>query len=204
MRRVERLFQIIAMLRNGRPVTAQAMAERLEVSPRTVYRDIVHLQAEGLPIDGVAGLGFVCTGPMDLAPLTFSRSERDALALGLSFARRAGDADLAAAALSVLAKIGTQDATGDSGAGDIGVMGRVFGGCASVSQSRRLGRLRRTLRAGDDCTLIYRDRAGAVTRRRVQVTRLLAFRDGWIVEATCALRQARRSFRLDRIVEIAA
>src|SRR5215469_6040989 len=100
MRRADRLFDIIRILRAARrPVTAAILAEELEVTPRTVYRDIASLQASRVPIEGAAGLGY------ELPPLMFTAEELDAVALGARLVRRTRDAKLQAAADKVLTKV---------------------------------------------------------------------------------------------------
>jgi predicted DNA-binding transcriptional regulator YafY len=73
MRRADRLFQIVQHLRAGRLVTARTLADRLEVSVRTVYRDVADLQSTGVPIEGEAGVGYVMREGFDLPPLMFTR-----------------------------------------------------------------------------------------------------------------------------------
>src|ERR1051326_6671154 len=106
MRRADRLFDIIRILRAARrPVTAAAMAEELEVTPRTVYRDIASLQGRRVPIEGEAGVGYVLRPGFDLPPLMFTAEELEAVALGARLVRRTRDAKLQAAADSVLTKV---------------------------------------------------------------------------------------------------
>ena len=81
MRRADRLFDILQHLRGGRLVTAKRLAERLEVSERTIYRDIADLQASGVPIDGEAGVGYLLRSGFELPPLMFTESEIEAVAL---------------------------------------------------------------------------------------------------------------------------
>src|SRR5580700_7238016 len=106
MRRADRLFDIIRILRAARrPVTAARLAEQLEVTPRTVYRDIATLQARRVPIEGAAGLGYVLRPGFELPPLMFTADELDAVALGVRLVRRTRDANLQAAAERVLSKV---------------------------------------------------------------------------------------------------
>ncbi|MGH7060918.1 MAG: helix-turn-helix transcriptional regulator, partial [Stellaceae bacterium] len=106
MRRADRLFDIIQVLRAAaRPVTAAALAERLEVTARTIYRDIADLQASRVPIEGAAGIGYVLRRGFDLPPLMFTSEEIDAIAVGARLVRRLKDAKLQAAAESVLGKL---------------------------------------------------------------------------------------------------
>lgn len=104
MRRADRLFQIVQYLRGGRLTTAARLAETLEVSERTIYRDIADLQASGVPIDGEAGVGYVMRNGYDLPPLMFTRDEIVALVAGARLIRAWGGADRAhrAAARSVV------------------------------------------------------------------------------------------------------
>jgi predicted DNA-binding transcriptional regulator YafY len=107
MRRAERLLQIIQVLRrHRRPVTAARIAAELEVSERTIYRDIVALQADRVPVRGEAGIGYVLDDGFDLPPLMFDADEIEAVILGLRWVERRGDRDLARAARDVVAKVG--------------------------------------------------------------------------------------------------
>src|SRR5579871_1093852 len=106
MRRADRLFDIIQRLRTARaPVTAAALAEDLEVTPRTVYRDIAALQARRVPIEGAAGVGYVLRKGFDLPPLMFTIDEVEAIAVGARLVRRLKDPKLQQAADAVLAKV---------------------------------------------------------------------------------------------------
>ncbi|MEE9264479.1 MAG: HTH domain-containing protein, partial [Vicinamibacteria bacterium] len=94
MRRADRLFQIVQMLRRRRLTTAAQLAERLEVSERTVYRDIRDLSASGVPILGEAGVGYRLGKDFDLPPLMFSGEEVQALVLGARMVESWGDSEL--------------------------------------------------------------------------------------------------------------
>src|SRR5262245_50094871 len=105
MRRADRLFQIIQLLRRRRTTaTAAAIAERLGVSERTIYRDIRDLILSGTPIDGEAGVGYRIRPGYDLPPLMFDRQEIQALVLGARIVRQFGDPELARASESILNK----------------------------------------------------------------------------------------------------
>src|SRR5271169_2948563 len=106
MRRSDRLFDIIQALRTASaPVTAARLAERLEVTVRTVYRDVATLQARRVPIEGAPGLGYVLRRGFDLPPLMFTSEEIEAIAVGVRLLRRTGDAGLQDAAAGVLSKV---------------------------------------------------------------------------------------------------
>ncbi|MGY2574446.1 helix-turn-helix transcriptional regulator [Vibrio sp. C8] len=106
MRRADRLFQIIQILRRSKqPQTASRIAEELEVSKRTVYRDVADLIGQRVPIEGEAGVGYILHSDYDMPPLMFNHEELEALILGMSFAKMLPDAAIAAAAEDVLSKV---------------------------------------------------------------------------------------------------
>jgi len=106
MRKASRLFEIIQILRVARrPVTAATIAERLEVTVRSVYRDIAALQAMRVPIDGERGIGYILRPGFDLPPLMFSIEETEAVIVGLALIERTGDKELTQAAKKVAQKI---------------------------------------------------------------------------------------------------
>ena len=106
MNRSTRMFEIIQLLRSTkRSLTAQQLAESLEVTKRTIYRDIVALQGMRVPIDGEAGVGYIMRPGFDLPPLMFTTEEVEAIAVGLSLLGRTGDTALETAAKNVVRKI---------------------------------------------------------------------------------------------------
>ena len=105
MRRADRLFRIVQFLRRGRLLTAQKLAEKLQVSQRTVYRDVRDLQLSGMPIEGEAGVGYTLRQDVDLPPLTFTASELTALVLGARLVRAWGGTSSVVAANDALARI---------------------------------------------------------------------------------------------------
>src|ERR1700750_3304555 len=108
MRRSDRLFDIIQTLRAAsQPLTAMALAERLEVTPRTIYRDIAALQASRVPIEGAPGLGYVLRRGFDLPPLMFSLEETDAIVIGVRLLCRLRDPTLQTATQNVRDKLAT-------------------------------------------------------------------------------------------------
>ncbi|MGH6919040.1 MAG: helix-turn-helix transcriptional regulator, partial [Geminicoccaceae bacterium] len=105
MRRADRLFQIIQILRRGQLTTARALADELEVSSRTIYRDVADLIGSGVPVEGAAGAGYLLRGGYDLPPLMFSPTELEALVLGARIVASWADAELGRASQDVLAKV---------------------------------------------------------------------------------------------------
>src|ERR1700727_4087598 len=102
MLRASRLFRIVQFLRSGRLQTAKSLAEKLQVSHRTIYRDVQDLQLSGVPILGEAGVGYTLRRDYDLPPLMFDSREITALALGSRMVAAWGDAELASAATDPL------------------------------------------------------------------------------------------------------
>src|SRR6201986_2512445 len=107
MRRADRLFRIIQILRRKRrPTTANEIAEELEISLRTAYRDIAQLMADRVPIRGEAGIGYVLEGGFDMPPLMLTADEIEAAMLGAQWVSGRADPTLARAASDLVAKIG--------------------------------------------------------------------------------------------------
>ena len=105
MRRADRLFEIIQFMRRQDLVRARDLSDALEVSERTIYRDIQDLITSGVPIEGEAGVGYVLKAGFDLPPLMFSEQEIEALVLGARIVQSWADPELAAAATDVIAKV---------------------------------------------------------------------------------------------------
>ena len=105
MRRADRLFQLVTLLRAGRLVTAQQLADHLGVSVRTVYRDVDDLRESGVRIEGEAGVGYRLARDHALAPLVFDAEEIEALVIGVRLLERAGDRALVLAARRALDKV---------------------------------------------------------------------------------------------------
>ncbi|HZH25798.1 MAG TPA: YafY family protein [Azospirillaceae bacterium] len=198
MRRADRLFDIVQLLRGGRLRTAQEIAARLEVSVRTIYRDIDALAASGVPIEGERGVGYVLRGPMLLPPLSFTETELQALALGARLVRAWADPELAQAAEEVLAKVDAVTSPDRRDAlwrRDL----RAFGLRMGPDLRTRLARLRRAVRGRHKVRLRYADANGAVTTRVVRPLGLEAWGHAWTLTAWCELRADFRAFRLDRM-----
>ena len=105
MRRTDRLFELIQILRDGRLHRGSDMAERLGVSLRTIYRDMDTLIASGIPVEGERGLGYMMTAPITLPPLNLTLTELEALHLGLAVVNKAADDELKTAAKSLSDKV---------------------------------------------------------------------------------------------------
>ena len=202
-RRADRLFQLIQVLRRqrGRAVTAETIAAELEVSVRTVYRDVRDLQAQRVPIEGEAGVGYLMREGFDLPPLMFTEDEIDALVIGARIVQSWADPQLGQAAGDVLAKV---EAVLPAPLRD-----RVRGLSLLAPPSARrpepvvdVAELRLAARQQRKIVVDYTDEKGQATRRTLWPMALSFFPPVWLLLAWCELRQDFRSFRVDRIGRI--
>jgi len=199
MRRADRLFQIVSVLRRRRTaVTAKQIAERLHVSERTIYRDIRDLILAGTPIDGEAGVGYRIRPGYDLPPLMFDREEIQALVLGARIVRRFGDAGLARASDSILSKVAAvipkelEPLLAETRLFvPMMLTGAQSGDALFVAREALVGR--RKLR------LDYADEKGDSTERTVRPLGVFFWGRKWTLSAWCELRNDFRDFRLDRV-----
>ncbi len=201
MKRAERLLQLLQILRrHRRPVTGEAIASELEVSLRTVYRDIAALIADRVPIRGEAGVGYVLGEGFDLPPLMFTPDELEAVMLGLRWVARRGDQQLSRAAQDTVAKIGAvlperlRPFLFDAGL-VVPAYERVLKDAVDV------GRLRNAIREQRKVRLAYTAEDGKMTERVVWPIAVAYFDAQRLIIAWCELRSAFRSFRTDRMQE---
>jgi predicted DNA-binding transcriptional regulator YafY len=197
MRRTDRLFELIQILRDGRLHTARDMADRLEVSTRTLWRDMATLIASGLPVEGERGVGYILREPVTLPPLTLTHDEVQALTLGLQLVTRGADPSLTRAAESLLGKVtAVLPARLLDG---IGQETWVFPGGEALAAARHLPSLRQAIRLRQRVVIVYVDTAGQPTERTVRPLLLEFWGRVWTLASWCETRQALRSFRVDRI-----
>ena len=200
MRRADRLFRLLLELRRGRVQTARQLAERLEVSERTVYRDVADLSSSGVPIQGEAGVGYRLSG-FDLPPLMFEREEIEALVLGARVVEGWGDKNLAAKAREAIAKI---EAALPPSHGRLIEETRLY---VPIHGERPvehlpLGELRQAIHQRRKTHLRYRDEKGADSERLVRPLALAFYPPTWLVLGWCELREDFRTFRLDRCLAV--
>ena len=202
MRRADRLFQIVQYLRGGRLVTAASLAGRLEVSERTIYRDIADLQSTGVPIDGEAGIGYIMRSGFDLPPLMFTRDEIVALVTGARMVKAWGGTSMIAAAEEALVKIEAVLPEAErSRVGGTKIFSPRMG---LAGQARELiDRCEHAIDGREIVTLDYSDEEGATTKRNVQPLGLWFWGKVWTLVGWCELRDDFRMFRLDRISSLA-
>ena len=196
--RSARLLDLIqALRRHRRPVTAATLADDMAVSLRTIYRDIATLIAQGVPVEGEAGLGYVLQPGFFLPPLMFGEDEVDALILGLRLVAERGDPALERAAADALAKI--SDVLPEEMEHVASTSG-MLAGPASTPPTPYLSLIRQAMRAEERLLLVYVDKKGAPTQRTIWPVALGFFAAAEVLAAWCETRQDFRHFRLDRIV----
>jgi predicted DNA-binding transcriptional regulator YafY len=200
MRRADRLFQIVQILRrSSRPATAADIAAELEVSPRTIYRDIADLIAQRVPVQGEAGLGYVLDDEFDMPPLMLTPDEIEAAVLGAQWVAGRGDPALARAARDLIAKITSvvperlrpliaMPATGTIPAH------------AMPPDGIDIARTRDWIRDGRKIMIEYRNEQDELSRRVVWPVIIGFFDRTRVLAAWCEMRQDFRHFRTDRIV----
>jgi predicted DNA-binding transcriptional regulator YafY len=200
MRRADRLFRIIQVLRRKRrPVTAGEIAEELEASPRTIYRDIAQLMADRVPIRGEAGIGYVLDGGFDMPPLMLTADEIEAAMLGAQWVMGRGDAALKRAAGDLVAKIGAviPEHLRPVLLEPVGSASPALPD-ASVDVID-MARVRSAIRAQGKIRLVYRDEKGTETSRVIWPIAVSYWERVRLIVAWCELRQGFRHFRTDRI-----
>ncbi|WP_298985217.1 YafY family protein [uncultured Roseibium sp.] len=198
MRRGDRLFELIEVLRRSRhPISAEAIGEPLEVSKRTVYRDIAALMAQNVPIRGEAGIGYVLEPGFHMPPLMLTPDEIEAAVLGAQWVATRGEPELANAAVNLISKL---EAIAPSGSETFFDMPST--NVAPVEPPQEgldSSRIRVAIRNRNKIWISYRDDKGTASERTIWPL-FLGYRDaGRIIAAWCELRSAFRYFRTERI-----
>ena len=199
MRRADRLLQIIQLFRRQRgPVTAAYIGAELEVTTRTVYRDIAALMGNGVPIRGEAGVGYVMDEGYDLPPLMFSADELEALMLGARLVASHGDTTLTRSANDAIAKIATVIPENLRPVLlDAPLYVPNFGG--SIVDTVDIGLIRTAIRNSKKLHIVYKDAHDAPSERVIWPI-ALAYHEGVrLVVSWCELRADFRHFRVDRM-----
>ena len=198
MRRAERLFQIVQLIRGRRLSTARFLAERLEVSERTVYRDVADLMAQGVPIEGEAGVGYRMNAGFDLPPLMFTRGEAQALVAAVRLARSRLDLGLASQSDSALSKILAVLPPGERAAAEsLAVYAPPVG--PDERTRARLQSLRTAAESRRKVQLDYLDLKERRSERTVRPLGCFYWSEVWTLAAWCETRGDFRNFRVDRI-----
>ncbi|MFT6658435.1 helix-turn-helix transcriptional regulator [Maritalea sp.] len=204
MRRADRLLQIVQILRraNGQPVSADKIAQELEVTKRTIYRDMVALESINVPVRGEAGIGYILEGGLDLPPLIFNSTELETLMLGARWVQVHGDVDQQLAAKDVIAKIAAvlpEELKAEFLDVPLYAPARTkerFEGHVGSDQ------LRAALKSEKILNISYRNEAGEESDRRVWPISIGYFDFKRLMLCWCELRQDFRAFRADRISKL--
>jgi predicted DNA-binding transcriptional regulator YafY len=198
MRRADRLFQLVQLIRGRRLSTADFLAERMEVSARTVYRDIADLQAQGVPIEGEAGVGYRMRPEFDLPPLMFSTDEAKALVASVRIAQPRLDAALARHADGALSKIlAVLPSASRAAAESLALYAPPVG--PDPATRGRLETLRLATESRQKVHLRYLDLKDRVSDRLVRPLGCFYWGEVWTLAAWCEVRDGFRNFRVDRI-----
>lgn len=201
MRRADRLFHLVQLIRGRRLSTAAFLAERLRVSQRTVYRDVADLCAQGVPIDGEAGVGYRMRAGFDLPPLMFTADEAKALVAAVRLAQPRLDAALSNEAESALSKIlSVLPPATRAAAESLTVFAPSFG--LDAPTRARLETVRLATEARRKLTLHYVDQHDAATVRTVRPLGCFFWGQVWTLAAWCETRAGFRNFRIDRIRQL--
>jgi len=202
VRRADRLFRLVQVLRARRFATAKSLAEALEVSERTVYRDVRDLSLSGVPIEGEAGVGYALRRDLDLPPLMFDYEEIEALTAGARMVQAWSSPALARAAQSALDKIAAALPTDKRIAMD---RTRLY--APSFHVDRELGKvldlMREAIVDGRRLSMNYKDEGGKASERKVRPLGLYFWGQRWTLAAWCEMREDFRNFRLDRTTNVA-
>lgn len=198
MRRADRLFQLVQILRNKRLITARDLAERLEVSERTIYRDIHDLSLSGVPVEGEAGVGYHLRYSLDIPPLMFNAAEIEALVVGARMVTAWGGKELGQSAQSVLDKVTAvipeelhhylqESKLFALRYGPRADIENTLDSCRHAIDQRRL------------IKIDYRRADDQPSQRTIKPLGLYFWGNVWTLAGWCELRNDFRSFRLDRM-----
>lgn len=203
MRRTDRLFDIIRILRDGELHRAQDIADRLEVSVRTIYRDMDTLAASGIPVEGERGVGYMVREAITLPPLNLSAAELEALNLGMAIVAEAADPDLKAAARSLADKVDAVLPEATIAEADAWKFA-VYPFADAARGFTHMAPLRAAIKSRQKLHLRYRRIDGTQTERTVRPLHMEYWGRVWTLTAWCEARADFRVFRVDLIEDLTA
>lgn len=198
MRRSDRLFDIIQILRDGKLHRAQDIADRLEVSVRTIYRDMDTLVASGVPVEGERGVGYMVREQITLPPLNLTPAELEALNLGMAIVAEAADPDLKAAAETLADKIDAVLPTQVVAEADTWKFA-VYPFADAARGLAHMAPIRSAIKTRQKLHLSYRRIDGVLTDRTIRPLHMEYWGRVWTLTAWCELRKGFRVFRIDLI-----
>ncbi len=201
MRRTDRLFDIIQILRDGKLHRAQDIADRLEVSIRTIYRDMDTLVASGVPVEGERGVGYMVREQITLPPLNLTPSELEALNLGMAIVAEAADPDLKSAAESLAEKIDAVLPTQVVAEAEAWKFA-VYPFADAARGLAHMAPIRAAIKSRQKLHLAYRRIDGTLTDRIIRPLHMEYWGRVWTLTAWCELRNGFRVFRIDLIESV--
>jgi predicted DNA-binding transcriptional regulator YafY len=203
MRRADRLFEIIQLLRRKKATRAADLAARLEVSERTIYRDISDMVSRGVPIDGEAGVGYILRPGFDLPPLMFNENEIEALLLGARIVQSWADPELAAAAATVMDKVAA--VSPETLRRQLDLV-RLWAPADHARETITIDQtaLRHAIRDQRKIRFTYQDLDGRSSERVARPLIMAFYGPVWLLAAWCELRNGFRVFRIDRMSAFSA
>jgi predicted DNA-binding transcriptional regulator YafY len=201
MRRADRLFHIIQLIRGRRLTTARYLAQRLEVSERTVYRDVADLQVQGVPIEGEAGVGYRLGAGFDLPPMMFTHDEAKAVVASVRLAQAWLDPALAQSAEDALGKIMSVLPVEARVAAEALAVYAGAGGMSPASL-QSLQALREAVQDKRKVHVQYRDLMEQPSERVLRPLGCFYWGKVWTLSAWCERRNDFRTFRIDRILKL--
>jgi predicted DNA-binding transcriptional regulator YafY len=199
MRRSDRLFEIIQIIRDGRLHLAREIADKVEVSIRTVYRDVDTLIASGIPIEGERGVGYLLREPIFLPPLTLSLAEMEALHLGMAIVAEAADQELQKASQSLLAKISQVIPERNKPKEKWAFAVYPFNEAQSGFQ--HMPKIRKSIQQKQKLNIEYRAIDGSRSSRTIWPLQTEYWGRVWTCTCWCEMQNSFRVFRIDRIIE---
>jgi predicted DNA-binding transcriptional regulator YafY len=199
MRRTDRLFELIQILRDGRLHRASDMADQLEVSVRTIWRDMATLIGSGLPVEGERGVGYILRSPITLPPMILSPDEMEALHLGARLVADGADPGLARAARTLASKIAAASPSPTIPRTDELF---VFTGTETLRAVQHLSLIRVAIRDRRRLILHYEDGEGYSSDRIIRPLQMEFWGRVWTLAAFCETRSDFRSFRVDRMINL--
>lgn len=198
MRKLDRLFEIVQLLRGKRLRTAKYIAEKLEISVRTVYRDINSLIASGVPIEGERGVGYIIFQSLEIPPLKFTELEYKALELGIKMVGALADDKLASAANEASIKI--KDSLSNKVSEKIDPIAHIY--FQIDKQTRQnIEILREGIKNSTKISIVYNNESGKTTKRFIRPLGIECWGKIWTITSWCELRDDFRVFRIDRILK---
>lgn len=199
MRRADRLFRLVELLRSRSSCTGAWLADQLQVSLRTLYRDINDLSLSGVPIEGEAGVGYRLRHSVDLPPLTFDIDEIEALLIGTRMVQAWADPELERAALAAMAKI--QNVLPEARRREA-ALARLFVPNFRRARPPWLGQMRLAVRRRHIVRIDYTREDGTPSQRELWPLGLFFWGQTWTLIGWCELRNDFRHFRVDRIQDM--